>query len=1324
MANIIDDVVKRLATPEIEARLRIEAASALRDNLDHYTAGPIYPVFLRKVMPAFIIILRGPAIFHSNSPEQPAPALEPYGEELVDLLMNLVRQDNEENAVICVKIISEILRHLPRQLSAKIQPFLSLIQEIFGQTDRIVKEQLDNTSLSASANPGAPSTPGSTQTNFQSPRPGSPVASVNDLGPDPQQQNRMLVKGMQSFKVLAECPIIVVSIFQVSRQLVAHNVKLFVPTITNVLLLEASAQKQAHEEAKAKGEIFTGVSPLIKNRAAFGDFITAQYQNQLADFIKVLPDVVVRLLKDCPREKSSARKELLVAIRHIINYSSPRIFLNKIDELLDERTLTGDGVTVYETMRPLAYSMLADLIHHVRDLLKPEQIRKTVEVYTKNLQDDFPGASFQTMSARLLLNMAESIAKMPNKVDARHYLMKILNSIADKFAAMNRQYPNAVKLSKKNLMNGLKNTFYQLRACNVGQGVDPKNAPPHWQDVAFGFTAEEVKVITKLFREGAHGFRYYEVEKSATEVQATSPVEYVANVNCSKEEKDLLETFATVFHYIDPATFHEVFQQEIPRLYEMIFEHTALLHIPQFFLASEATSPSFCGMLLRFLMDRIDQLAFMAVTLFASHNEQVLLPHVVDIVTKSIDLSSKAEEPINYFLLLRSLFRSIGGGKFEHLYKQILPLLEMLLDVLNNLLMVARKPSERDLYVELCLTVPARLSNLLPHLSFLMRPLVVALRSGTDLVGQGLRTLELCVDNLTADYLDPIMAPVVDELMTALFDHLKPHPYSHFHAHTTMRILGKLGGRNRKFTTDTQQLNFQEFADDPASLQLRLVGSKKDRPFPAEIGIDLAIRKLSEIPKPTTKGSQGRQHDLYYKSQALSFLKAQLKLRIGFDGLPEDYPRLIRLQVQDLLYSQKDGQDDLVRRLLKALIAAEAMPEFKEGSDGFLMNVCRHLTIIEVGRAVIDVKRVMTPFDQLAGEGPFCIDARVLGDAIVESLASDQIQVREVAQAALREIHRSTATIFGSEIGVARLPFFTYMSTTFCHSCYEEEWFTKTGGTLGIKFLLTEFDLGDYWLASKQNEFIRALLYVIKDIPQDLPERTRRYAQETLEILLKRLTKSAKKEDVTPARPQPGQPPVKPPRLAQICMLFNSELCNMNPHIRETAKRSLELIATAANCEVWELVEHYRDRLLQPIYAKPLRALPFAVQIGYIDAVTYHMSLKQDWVTFDDNLNRMLMECLALADASDESLANKPAEYRTQENIVALRVACIKLLSTAVAFPEFSKGALAATRTKFVAVFFKSLYSSRKRPSKLRMMLSNQLSLLRPSCPRNCSKVV
>jgi transformation/transcription domain-associated protein len=1413
--------------------VKVEAATALRDSLDHYVTGPAYSFFLKKTMPVFINILRGECVFQTNTAEQmhrqklrncvleifhrlpttstPFEPFEPYAEEVVDLLMTLVRTDNEDNAVLCVKIVSDIMRHQSKVLGPKVQSFLNLIQELFEQMERVVREQLDNTSTnqpptatSHSATNGNPSTPGSSQPHFlqhQSPRPGSPIAPGSDFA-DASQQPRTLLKGTQSFKVLSECPIIVVSIFQVYRNTVPQNVKQFVPLIKGVLCLQAKAQEQAHQDAAARGTIFTGVSPNIKNRAAFGDLITAQvktmsflayllrqYAQQLTDFLPTLPDIVVRLLQDCPREKSSSRKELLVAIRHIINFNFRKIFLPKIDELLDERTLIGDGLTVYEAMRPLAYSMLADLIHHVREHLQPDQIRKTVEVYTQNLQDNYPGTSFQTMSAKLLLNMAECIAKMPNKVDARHYLLMILNAIGDKFAAMNRQYPNAVKLSKlyaqqaadatpetyladkehppdwdeidifnampiktsnprdrgtdpvvdnkflfKNLMMGLKNIFYQLKTCNPASPIDPANAPNHWQDVCWGFTAEEVQVIVKLFREGAYVFRYYEIEKPGAESQYASPVEYMANfymISSSKEEKDLLEAFATVFHCIDPATFHEVFQQEIPRLYDMIHEHTALLHIPQFFLASEATSPSFCGMLLRFLMERIDdvgsadvkkasillrlfKLAFMAVTLFASQNEQVLLPHVVDIVVKSIELSTKAEEPMNYFLLLRSLFRSIGGGKFEHLYKQILPLLEMLLDVLNNLLMAARKPTERDLYVELCLTVPARLSNLLPHLSFLMRPLVVALRAGTELVGQGLRTLELCVDNLTADYLDPIMAPVIDDLMTALFEHLKPHPYSHFHAHTTMRILGKLGGRNRKFMTDALPVTFQQYVDDRSSFDLRLVGSKFDRSFPAHLGVELAIQKLYDVPR-NAKGAIPKQYDAYYKKEALQLIKAQIKLRIGVDNLPDDLPRLVRLQTQDLVFrkldadfsvfeqadkarsvAKKDDEETTLKRLIKAIMYAQSIPEFKEEADTFLLNLTRHFTILEVGRALVDLKRQHSAFNATAGEGPLHIDSRILSDAILESLASENPDVRDGAQRTINEIYKSAVTIFGSSTYVWRLGFFNSLAAVFSHGCFQEEWFSKAGGSLGIKILLTDIDLGDAWVHMRLMEFVRALMYVIKDMPQDLPQKTRRLAQDTLEILLRRVTKKVEKKDVLPPPMQPGQPMTKPPRIAVLCNFMNQELSHMNKHVRSMAKECLGIVSAASGVEVSDLIEPYKERLLSPIYAKPLRALPFPIQIGFIDAVTYYMKLRPDFVSFDEHLNRMLMESLALADASDESLAGKTLEFRTHDFIVNLRVSCIKILSTAMGYENFMNGQANPTRSKIVSVFFKCLYSESK----------------------------
>lgn len=1347
-------------------------------------------------------ILSGNPVFISTSPEQKLrnctleilhrlPLTTPeitdqHAPQIVDKCMELVRVENEDNAVLCMKIIIDFERHHTKSLADKVQPFLDLILELFRSMGQIVTDTFD-----APSGQGLPSTPGNSQ-SLQSPRPSSPVASASGLAADvgnEQQQTRQLLKGTQSFKLIAECPIMIVSLFQAHRNLVHANIKNVVLQIKEMLLLEAKPQKRAHEEAAAQGRSFCGVSKEIRNKAAFGEFITAQvktmsflayllrvYQALLQDFLADLPDVVVRLLQDLPSEKSHTRKELLVAIRHIINFNFRTIFLPKLDELLDERTILGDSLTVYETLRPLAFTMLADLIHHVRDSLTPEQIRKTIVVFTRNLHDDYPGTSFQTMSAKLLLNMAECMAKVESKQDARHFLIMVLNAIGDKFAAMNRQYPNAVKSSKqfaepsieatpenfladkdsppdwdeieifsatpikttnpkergsdpvadnkflfKNLLHGLKNLFYQLRASNPAQirdEMDAANVPANWSEVSFGYSAEEVNVLIKLFHEGAQVFRYYSPEKPTGEAQATTPTEFLANqhmMSSGKEEKELLETFATVFHHIDTATFHEVFHSEIPHLYDMMFDHASLLHIPQFLLASEATSPAFAGMLLQFLMGKIEEvgtadvqkssvilrlfkLSFMAVTLFAPQNEQVLLPHVTKLITRSIELSVTAEEPMNYFLLLRSLFRSIGGGRFEHLYKEILPLLEMLLEVLNNLLISARKPAERDLFVELSLTVPARLSHLLPHLSYLMRPLVVALRAGSELIAQGLRTLELCVDNLTADYLDPIMAPVIDELMSALWDHLKPTPYSHFHAHTTMRILGKLGGRNRKFLIGPPELNYKPFSDDEASYGIKLIGSIRERALPSRLGIDVAIEKLKDQPKqPAAKKSDG-----FHKQQAFNLIKAQIKLLIGNDSLPEDFAQLVRLQANDLLdqkydvgpdlfsisereksAAKRNAQQETLLKLIKAAMFATSLPELKDDATSLLNGVYGHLTLLELGHAFAERKHAKRPFDVRSGEGPVVIESKILADAVAETLASDHADVRDAARHAMDAIWKTAITVFGSEEKAEKLPFFTHLAKSFVHCCFEEEWFVKSGGTAGIDHIVNSLGFSDKWLKDRQMDLVRALFFVMKDMPQDLPANIRVQAKDVLQTVVRRCNNTAPKEELG----------ISNTPLMMLCNRLVGEVSHQNRHVREAAQDALRLLAQVVGVELWEVVKPVKELVLAPIFNKPLRALPFPVQIGYIDALNFCLDMENGVLEFEDRLNRSLLETLALVDAEDESLAPKPYEQRSVEAIVNLRVACLRLLTTAIRMPGFINSPHAQHRARIIAVFFKSLYS-------------------------------
>lgn len=60
-------------------------------------------------------------------------------------------------------------------------------------------------------------------------------------------------------------------------------------------------------------------------------------------------------------------------------------------------------------VRPLAYSTLADLVHHVRQSLSLSDLALAVNLFSKNVHDESLPCSIQTMSCKLLLNLVECI---------------------------------------------------------------------------------------------------------------------------------------------------------------------------------------------------------------------------------------------------------------------------------------------------------------------------------------------------------------------------------------------------------------------------------------------------------------------------------------------------------------------------------------------------------------------------------------------------------------------------------------------------------------------------------------------------------------------------------------------------------------------------------------------------------------------------------------------------------------------------------------------------------------------------------------------------
>jgi transformation/transcription domain-associated protein len=121
-------------------------------------------------------------------------------------------------------------------------------------------------------------------------------------------------------------------------------------------------------------------------------------------------------------------------------------------------------------------------------------------------------------------------------------------------------------------------------------------------------------------------------------------------------------------------------------------------------------------------------------------NERALRPHLKRIVTICLRSSMEKSEfkTDNYCMLLRYIFRSISAGKFEESYRELLPLIPTVLNGLFRVLLATDDAILRHTIVELLLTIPARLSSLLPHMNLLLMVIIRALESSSgDLVNLG-----------------------------------------------------------------------------------------------------------------------------------------------------------------------------------------------------------------------------------------------------------------------------------------------------------------------------------------------------------------------------------------------------------------------------------------------------------------------------------------------------------------------------------------------------------------------------------------------------------
>ncbi|GLH10296.1 Transcription-associated protein 1, partial [Gryllus bimaculatus] len=1367
--------VMMLADPGTTDEFKLKAAQELSENFELIIVQPQYPAFLDLAIKTFIKILQDGEVHFiaENSMQQVRKLilemihrlptndyLRPHAKSILALMLKLLGTENEENVLVCLRIIIELHKQYKPQFNPEIPKFLSFVKNIYRELPNHMHKILERRPAIkvndiSDVNIKALLGETFTVTLIQRERKSAEDATI---------VYNLIPKATTSLQVLQELPVIVVFMFQLYKDYVHQDVAEFIPLIMATITLQPTAAQRGNPNFNK--EIYVDFVGAQIKTLSFLAYIIKYYQEIVTQHSTYMVKGVLGLLTVCPPEVTHLRKELLVAARHILSTELHVKFVPYMEKLFDKNVLLGRGWTTHESLRPFAYSTLAEFVHQVRDTLPLSDLTRAVHLFAMNVHDETLPTNIQTMSCKLLVNLVDCISEKENG-SGRELLLRMLEVKQPQAAVLNAagavahpttsistllklatnpaqgtaasattpsatvNTPFTPLISSLPSMPGTLPSSAGLLGTTVGitgltagstllasasggpasvqpgQGNVPKEEKSRFgfpvsqantysvtdcrnmvktlvggvktiswsccgckgpgadsQGPSRIFQPKEVRLFIRLVKWAMKAFDIYSLT-----VNPLMPGVVVASPPRASNEPDVLKRFAAVFTKMHPQNFQEIFQHSIEYIVNSISRNLALQVLANFFLEplepNTSTSPIFATILLEYLLERMDEIGnnteksnlylklfkivFGNVAEYPVENEHMLRPHLHKIVNRSMELAMTAKDPYIYFLLLRALFHSIGGGKHDLLYQEFLPLLPNLLQGLNTLQSGLHKQHMKDLFVELCLTVPVRLSSLLPYLSMLMEPLVSALNGSRTLNCQGLQTLELCVNNLSLDHFYEYIQPVRAELMQALW-RIVSNPLDQL-SHVAFRVLGKFGGGNRKMMTEPQKLNYSTKYSPGPCIPVYFVDQQKPIEFPVEKVIETAYNalKTSSTDPEYRKQSWEVIRCFLIASLDLSETKNDIQQFFSHPSFSDAAEKIA--PIQGIPYKMPDKQSRQTHQTaVTAMFVAFTIKELTKNVLPTFAFIVSHYTMLAIAQQAVG--------KQANQHG---MDALVLIDALAVIMGHEEKELCKSGHLAMMFLLKTASNILGSEERACRLLIMEYLAERMCSLCYDSAWYAKLGGCIAIKFMFERMPLR--WVFEHLFLFLKSLLFVMMDLTGEVSGGAIDMAKTNLKRLLSLCAAPIDRDKSNESLYN-----VQQKCLYEVTYELMRRVTSPNTLLREQAKQSLEVLAEIQGKTVTEIMEPHKAILQDMI--PPVKHLlchqPANVQIGIMDGNTFCTTLEPRLFTIN------------LAIAKHESFFNELKSLCEAEDAALKRLSCYKAIPSLIPLRKAAYRVLAA----------------------------------------------
>ncbi|VDN95889.1 unnamed protein product [Rodentolepis nana] len=1054
------------------------------------------------------------------------------------------------------------------------------------------------------------------------------VITVKTKESGPNKIYHLIPKSSLSLKVMSEVPILIVLFYQLYKPQILDSLVEIMPLIMdfiNMRPLSEPTRAQCCMDSRYLDFMAAQVKTL-----SFLAYIVKYHQGNTPNtpeplhpcieshYLSIVKGIM-NLMITCPSTATNLRKEFFIATRHILNFPDIRPkFLHVIDDMMDDSVLVGEGFYFRESLRPLSYSMLGDLLHHIRNDLSLTRVSRAVDLFGKNLFDETLPFSIQMMCQRVILNLADCMRirvmekdhskTLPNYPSVRRLFFQILYicvqkcrifaecyipeleakciredgdislepkndedefdfengskrsnaiySIAYTFVTLNGftffsfQSPfietfspnqmsvNEMKSTIKVLVSGIRSVVVTLTHCP--HTSDPSSRSDEDASVTNSLTPShltpgEVQILSDYL---VCGLKLLDIFR----IVSKDGVLYLRGINSGvkyPEERSVLENLANTFVPLSATSFKEIFTPMIGFIVDWCRKSPLFYaHFAYHILSQTVQTSTFGRILLSYLVERLDKIGdgndvsftymrllkfcFNSVNLPNCDNEQVMKLHLRKIVQGSMQCCLEAREPISYLSLLRALFRSIGGGAHDRLYKEFFPLLPEMLTTLNRLLRSAHRTHARDLLGELCVIVPVRLSTLLPYLSLLMEPLTYVINCNT--VNQGLRTLELCVDNMQPDFLYQHLYQVRGDMLLGLYTSL--HSQSEYVQKMAFKVLGKLGRFNRADISDVQRLNLSVNCGESGPLLRFWLHEFPYHP------VDLPIRSLVDfsveiLQEPTVDHLSRIRAWQFLRGVCISSLNVHTPSRnqsgylaYEFMNHLSPYPLGILREVIMKLDSHLPFHDDkpsiyhlvAVRVIGGIFLSTSVNPEIPD-SGAFMTFLVRHLTLL----GLLEERKATQPVisaspNSSTSDVRIPLDSRVLIEAVCFIMGYEDKDLVRTGCIIMDEIFSTATTAIEAVLSqdgsiqasvsdiLPRLPMMQYFAKAITDMLYHPAWYVKWGACCTLLHLRGRISVS--WFREHLVTFLRGLLHCLHDLTNQMGQGALSLAQNCLKSLI------------------------------------------------------------------------------------------------------------------------------------------------------------------------------------------------------------------------------